>query len=79
MRDNLDDEKKEHLKNEDNNRKKEKRDNLSDNEQLRQGLYGPGKLGKSGKTIYCENKPGKPGKLLIFLNLYASFRTFVEF
>ena len=32
MRDNLDDEKKEHLKEEDNKRKKEKHDNLGDNE-----------------------------------------------
>ena len=32
MRYNLDDEKKEHLKKQDNKRKKEKRDNLDDNE-----------------------------------------------
>ena len=36
----------------------------------------PGKSGKPGKTIYFENKPGK---FLVFWNLYAFFRTFLEF
>ena len=32
-----------------------------------------------GKTIYFENKPGKPGKILIFWNLYASSEHFWNF
>ena len=42
-------------------------------------LHSSYESGKAGKTIYFENKPGKLGKVLIFWNLYAFFRMFLEF